>query len=198
MNNLNVFPSNEARRKQTNMINQLFKVFLVKSRVEYSRNKLYQAAYSWCHDEALAEDLVQETMLKALSTKSQLDDLKYLDTWLFRILINTWHDYLRKKKEVENFHDYVFASIDDVENDYLAGELISKVRQEISKLPVDLREVITLIDFSGFSYQEVSEIISIPIGTVMSRLYRARRSLEKNLLVQETHKTDISYLRKVT
>lgn len=179
------------------MLNQLFKVFSVKGQIEYSRKKLYQAAYSWCHDKALAEDLTQESLLKALSSKSELQNIKYLDTWLFRILINTWHDYLKKKKDIENLDDYVFTSINDVEKEYLTGELVSMIRQEISRLPVSLREVLTLSDYSGFSYQEIAEIMAIPVGTVMSRLYRARRVLEKSLLESTQWQTSVSYLRKV-
>jgi RNA polymerase sigma-70 factor (ECF subfamily) len=179
------------------LLNRISRIFLVKNQIECSRNKLYQAAYSWCHDRALAEDLVQDCLLKALSSKSGLKDLKYLDTWLFRILINTWHDYLRKQKNLENLDDYSFRSISDVENDYLSGELISMVRREISKLPIALREVITLSDFSGFSYQEVGHILSVPIGTVMSRLYKARRTVEKKLLESTQPKPSIQYLRKV-
>ena len=179
------------------MLTQLFKLFSVKSQIEYSRKKLYQAAYSWCHDNALAEDLVQESLLKALSSKAELQNIKYLDTWLFRILLNSWHDYLKKKKEVENFDDYVFASISDIENDYDTGELVRRIRQQVSKLPVSLREVITLTDFSGFSYQQVAEIMAIPVGTVMSRLYRARRVLGKSLLETSQANSRVSYLRKV-
>lgn len=178
------------------MLNKIAQLFSVKSKIEYSRKRLYQAAYSWCHDSALAEDLVQDTLLKALSSKAELQNRKYLDTWLFRILINTWHDYLKQKKEFINFDDYVFTSINDVENDYLTGELVARVRQEISKLPVSLREVVTLHDFSGFSYQQVADIMVIPVGTVMSRLYRARRELEKSLFECDTDITNVTYLRK--
>ena len=179
------------------MLSQIFKIFSIKNQIEYSRKKLFQAAYSWCHDHALAEDLVQEAMLKALSSKSELKHSRYLDTWLFRILLNTWHDYLKQKKEVENFDDYVFSSISDVEHEYFTGELISKVRKEISRLPVSLREVITLTDYSGFSYQQVAEIMGIPVGTVMSRLYRARRVLQKSLLETSKGNSSVSYLRTV-
>jgi len=180
------------------MLNKIFNIFSIKSQIEYSRKKLYQAAYSWCHDHALSDDLVQDAMLNALSSKAELEDPRYLDTWLFRILLNCWHDYLKKNKEIENYDDYVFSSISDVENDYLTGELISRVRQQISKLPVPLREVLTLTDFSEFSYQQVAEIMVIPVGTVMSRLYRARRILEKNLLEKTEGKLSVTYLRKVT
>ena len=179
------------------MLSNIFTIFSIKSQVQHSRKKLFQAAYSWCHDHALAEDLVQDAMLKALSSKSELQHSRYLDTWLFRILLNTWHDYLKQTKEVESFDDFVFSSISDVENDYLTGELISKVRQEISRLPVSLREVLTLTDFSEFSYQQVAEIMGIPVGTVMSRLYRARRVLQKSLLETSQRESSVSYLRKV-
>lgn len=164
------------------MLKSIFQIFSVRSQVEYSCNKLYQAAYSWCHDTALPEDLVQECLLKALSSKSNLRNKKYLDTWLFRILINTWHDYLKMKKPAENLDDYAFTSIDDVQDDYLTGELVANIRKEVSKLPITLREVITLSDSTGFSYQEVADIMALPVGTVMSRLYRARKILESRLI----------------
>lgn len=179
------------------MLNQLLQIFSVKNQIEYSRTKLYQTAFSWCHDKALAEDLVQESFLKALSSKSELKNPEYLDTWLFRILLNTWHDYLKRKKDIVNLDDYVFTSISDVEEDYLTSELVRKVRQEIAKLPVLLREALTLSDYSGFSYQEIAEIMDIPVGTVMSRLYRARRTLEKSLVETTQWKNKVSYLRKV-
>jgi RNA polymerase sigma-70 factor (ECF subfamily) len=179
------------------MINPLFKLFSARGRIESCRTRLYQAAYAWCHDRALAEDLVQETLLKAIASKSGLQNPKYLDTWLFRILINSWHDYLKSKKAIENFEDYVFQSINDVEKEYLSGELITRVRQEVSKLPIMLREVITLSDFSGFSYQQIADIMAIPVGTVMSRLYRARRKLEKALLDTQSAGEGVTYLRKV-
>ena len=187
----------EIKKNKVILLNKIARIFQVKRQIEYSRNKLYQAAYSWCHDRALAEDLVQDSLLKALSSKSELKDLKYLDTWLFRILINTWHDYLKQKKNLDNLDDHSFTSINDIENDHLTGELVSMVRKEISKLPIALREVLTLSDYSGFSYHQVGEIMTIPIGTVMSRLYKARRTLERNLLESTQPKANIQVLRRV-
>jgi RNA polymerase sigma-70 factor (ECF subfamily) len=184
-------------KNQSRVLNKIAQIFRVKSQIEYSRNKLYQGAYSWCHDRALAEDLVQDCLLKAVSSKSELKDLKYLDTWLFRILINTWHDYLKNQKNLENLDDYAFRSISDIENEYLSGELVSMVRKEISKLPIALREVLTLSDYSGFSYQQVGDILDIPMGTVMSRLYKARRTLERKLVETTQPKPSVQYLRKV-
>lgn len=181
------------------MLKQVFQIFSEKKRIESSRKKLFQAAYSWTHDRALSDDLTQETLLKALSSKAQLKQSKFLDTWLFRILLNTWHDFLKQHKQIEDLEDYIFTSISDVEHEYLCGELISRVRQEISNLPMPIREVVTLSDFSGFSYQQIVDIMSIPIGTVMSRLYRARRILEEKLLdVKPIEKNGVTYLRKIT
>lgn len=181
------------------MLKSIFHLFSEKKRIEKSRKKLFLAAYSWSHDQALSEDLTQETLLKAISSKAQLKNKQYLNTWLFRILLNNWHDYLKRHKQLENLDDFTFISNSDVENEYQCGELISRVRQEISKLPMPIREVITLSDFSGFSYQQIAEIMEIPIGTVMSRLFRARRTLEKNLLdLKPGINNDVTYLRKVT
>ena len=71
------------------------------------------------------------------------------------------------------------------------------VRKEISKLPISLREVLTLSDYSGFSYQQVGEILAIPMGTVMTRLYKARRTLEQKLIETTQPKSSVQYLRKV-
>jgi len=179
------------------LLNKISQLFQKKNQIEHSRKKLYQAAYSWCHDGALAEDLVQECLLKALSSKSELKDLRYLDTWLFRILINTWHDYLKKYRNLENMDDYSFTSISDVEKDYQTGELIAMVRKEVSKLPLAQREVLTLSDFSGFSYQQVAQILDVPIGTVMSRLFSARKTLEKRLQLSVQAESSLQFLREV-
>ena len=162
-------------------VNHIFSIFSVKRRIDESRNKLYRAAYSWCHDRAIAEDLMQETLLKALSSKSSLQEPRFLDTWLYRILINSWHDYLRKQKEFVEFEESQFSSKDDIEGDYQRGEIVTRVRVAVSNLPLALREVISLADLAGFKYQQIADILDIPVGTVMSRLFRARKNLQQAL-----------------
>lgn len=164
-------------------------VFLtLNKRIVDNRTKLYQAAYSWTHDRPLADDLTQEAILKALSKKSLLKDVEYFDTWIFRILLNTWHDYLRTKKNTFEIDEQNFYSTDDMQKDYHRGEVVTKVRAEIAKLPMSLREVITLKEYSGFSYKELAVILHIPIGTVMSRLYKARKILQQSLVDLEQPK----------
>ena len=146
------------------------------------RNKLYQIAYSWCHDAALADDLVQETMYKALKNASSLRDVGTIDTWLYRILINCWHDYLRVSGRHVELFDVHDDRIRDHSDMYQKVQIVDRVRSSVASLPMNLREVVTLADFAGFSYAEIAEIVDVPIGTVMSRLFRARQNLKEQLL----------------
>lgn len=146
------------------------------------RTKLYRIAYSWCHSASLADDLVQETMLKAIKNINSLREQSTLDTWLYRILINNWHDYLRVQGRNVELTDVVDEVSNDQSESYQQTQIVARVRSSVSKLPMQLREVVTLADFAGFSYAEIADIADIPIGTVMSRLYRARQKLKEQLL----------------
>jgi len=178
-------------------VDQLRRLFSVKGKVEASRLKLFQAAYSWCHDRALAEDMMQDTLTKALASKSSLKEPKYLDTWLFRILINTWHDFLRKQKDMVELDEFCITSTADVVGDYQRGEIVTRVRKAVSELPIPLREVISLADLSGFKYQQIANILDIPVGTVMSRLFRARKKMEQLLYDFNTEVSNVTELRKI-
>ena len=165
-----------------NVVKNLVAAFSLKSEFAARRNKLYRIAYSWCHDPALADDLVQETIYKALKNASGLRDMGTIDTWLYRILYNCWQDYLRVKgRNVEFFEMHDEDQADHTDN-YQQSQIVKRVRGAIEELPVSLREVVTLADFAGFSYAEIAEITDVPIGTVMSRLYRARQNLKQQLL----------------
>lgn len=154
----------------------------MKSEFAARRNKLYRIAYSWCHDPALADDLVQETIYKALKNASKLRDSATLDGWLYRILYNCWHDYLRVKgRNVEFVEMHDEDQMDHSEN-YQQSQIVKRVRASVEQLPLPLREVVTLADFAGFSYAQIAEITDVPIGTVMSRLFRARKTLKQQLL----------------
>lgn len=146
------------------------------------RTKLYRVAYSWCHSPSLADDLVQETMLKAIKNIDSLRQQSTLDTWLYRILINNWHDYLRIQGRNVELTDVVDEVSSDQSENYQTTQIVERVRLSVSKLPMQLREVVTLADFAGFSYAEIADIADVPIGTVMSRLYRARQKLKEQLL----------------
>ncbi len=164
------------------IVKNLVAAFSLKAEFAARRNKLYRIAYSWCHDPALADDLVQETIYKALKNASRLRDVATLDSWLYRILYNCWHDYLRVKgRNVEFIEMHDDEQIDHSDN-YQQSQIVKRVRASVEQLPLPLREVVTLADFAGFSYAQIAEITEVPIGTVMSRLFRARKILKQHLL----------------
>ena len=165
-----------------NVVKNLLAAYQLKQEFAARRNKLYQIAYSWCHSAPLADDLVQETMLKAMRNVDILRSHASLDTWLYRILLNNWHDYLRVQGRGVELFDVSDEKQQTHSENYQESQIVNRVRESIEKLPMSLREVVTLADFAGFSYAEIAEILDIPIGTVMSRLYRARQNLKDQLL----------------
>jgi len=151
------------------------------------RGNLYRIAYSWCHNPALADDLVQETMAKALKNSNQLRDPKTLKAWLYRILSNCWRDHFRRSRDTVDIDDVVLVEHDTPDMRHDRQQVIQRVRAAITLLPMGQRQVITLVDLEGCSYIEVAQILDIPIGTVMSRLSRARKALKERLLEAEVH-----------
>lgn len=152
--------------------------------LEQSRTALFRLAYLWCHDRSLADDLTQETLAKAVVHAGQLRDPAKLRSWLYGILANCWRDHLRARRPTED--------IDAIEEHHLASEftpehaasqsqLAARVRAAVDRLPIGQREVLALVDLEECSYAEAAEILAIPIGTVMSRLCRARASLRTSL-----------------
>ncbi len=150
-------------------------------RFEQIRPRLYRVAYSWTRNAALAEDLAQETLVKGLKRLGQLNDAQRFDGWMFSILTNCWRDHFRHNREMEDIDDmdeslFSHSRSPDVEHDQ--NEIVTRVRDAVSRLSTGQRQVVTLIDLEEFSYVEVANILSIPIGTVMSRLCRARQALQ--------------------
>ena len=154
---------------------------LKQSIAEY-RDNLYRVAYSWCHNPALADDLAQEAVTKALRNSGQLRDSATVKSWLYRILTNCWHDHFRRGRDTLDVDDVVLVDPDTPEFQHNRQQIVSQVRQAISRLPMGQRQALTLVDLEGCSYIEVAQILDIPIGTVMSRLSRARTTLKTLLL----------------
>ncbi len=152
--------------------------------LETSRPRLYRLAYSWTHDAALADDLVQETLTKAWQKYDQLRDPKAQEAWLFSILTNCFRDHYRRHRETDDIDEMEIPGDQCLETEQIRSELVGRVRKAIESLPEGQRQVVTLVDLEGFSYIEVSSILRIPSGTVMSRLCRARAAL-KTLLLPE-------------
>jgi RNA polymerase sigma-70 factor (ECF subfamily) len=153
-------------------------------RLEAMRPRLYRLAYAWCHDASLADDLAQETVAKALARVDQLRDATALEGWLFAILNNGWRDHLRARREfvdVEELDEVVLAHDDSPERLYARRQATMRVRDAIGALPLAQRQVITLVDMEECSYAQVAQVLGVPVGTVMSRLSRARQAIRKDL-----------------
>lgn len=168
---------------------------------ETIRPNLYRVAYSWSHNAALADDLVQEALVKALKNTSQLRDPALFNGWVFSILANCWRDHFRQHREMEDIdeiEDYRCATQTTPEDDHSQSQVVSRVRDAVAQLPIGQRQVLTLVDLEGFPYTEVAAILAIPIGTVMSRLCRARQAL-KTLLMElaPQHSAQARQLRRV-
>lgn len=164
------------------VVKNMLAAISLKSEFAARRNKLYRIAYSWCHDAVLADDLAQEAIFKAIKNAARLRDVGTIDTWLYRILFNCWQDHLRVKgRNVEFVEMHDEGQLEHAES-YQQSQIVDRVRASIEQLPMSLREVVTLADFAGLSYAEIAEIIDVPIGTVMSRLFRARKNLKQQLL----------------
>jgi RNA polymerase sigma-70 factor, ECF subfamily len=157
---------------------------------------LYSAALRMTRNPSDAEDLVQETYLRAYRGFGGFTEGTNLRAWLYRILTNTYiNSYRAAKRRPE------IADVEDVEDLYLYHRLSSadgspsrsaeeealasftddEVKAAIESLPEAFRMAVLLADVEGFSYKEIAEITDVPIGTVMSRIHRGRRALQKAL-----------------
>ena len=157
---------------------------------------LYNMAYRLTRNAEDAEDLIQETYFKAYKHYDKFQPGTNLKAWLFRIMKNTFINSYRKKQnqppqsafsEIEGTLEGLVEvdagqKIKNPEQEILDQVLDEDVQQAIDSLREDYRMVILLVDLEGFSYKETASILEIPVGTVMSRLYRGRRMLEKVLL----------------
>jgi RNA polymerase sigma factor (sigma-70 family) len=154
---------------------------------------LYNFAYRLVLDEDMANDLVQDTYLKAYRFFDSYQSGTNAKAWLFRILKNTFiNDYRKKSKEpgkvdyqdVENFYnsDEVDKPItNDLRVEAFKDLIGDEVAGALNALDVDYRTIIILCDIEGFTYEEIAKILDIPIGTVRSRLHRARNLLKEQL-----------------
>ncbi|MDH5392842.1 MAG: RNA polymerase sigma factor [Gammaproteobacteria bacterium] len=164
--------------------------------IEALRPQLYRVAVSWCNDEMLADDIVQDALAKAVQNISQLKDPEALKSWLFTILNNQWREYLRRNRPCLDIDELIFIADSDPEADEQRQQTCHQVRLAIAELPLSQRQTITLVDLEDMSYQEVAKALDVPIGTVMSRLNRARKALLQKIEHQEKTMS-ISYLRSV-
>lgn len=154
---------------------------------------LYNFALRMIGDPDEADDLVQETMLKAFRFFDKFEKGTNCKAWLFRILKNTYINEYRKVskqpnkvdyEDVQNFYENIKAT--EVKSQHYEEDAFSKLLDDdissaITELPEDFRTVIILSDIEGFTYEEIADFIDCPIGTVRSRLHRARKMLYAKL-----------------
>lgn len=152
-----------------------------RQKLEQHRQRLYRIAYAWTHNAALADDLVQETLSKALRKSDQLRDPNAGEAWLYSILTNCYRDHFRRLRGSEEIDENTIIHESTPEKESGEQEIVLKVRAAIARLPEGQRQVVTLVDIQGLSYIEVANILNVPIGTVMSRLCRARNALKELL-----------------
>jgi RNA polymerase sigma-70 factor (ECF subfamily) len=153
----------------------------MRGELEKRRGFLYRIAYSWCHNPALSDDLVQDAMVKALKNARQLKNTAAIKSWLSKILANCWYDHLRRTRETVDLDNLPYEEMSSAGDEHEQQDIVSRVRAMINTLPIGQRQVITLVDLAGFSYIEIADILDIPVGTVMSRISRARHALRARL-----------------
>jgi RNA polymerase sigma-70 factor (ECF subfamily) len=155
-------------------------------RVEEHLDRLYAYALHLAGAPDDARDLVQASALKALGAKNVPDDALAYRTWLFRILRNTWIDECRRRARQPTSWDALEQDGTASGNDAWHPDVSSiekrlfnrlAVREGLARIAPDHREVLVLVDMAGFTYKEVAELLEVPIGTVMSRVSRARKRL---------------------
>ncbi len=156
---------------------------------------VYNIAYRMMGNEEDAKDMSQEALIKAYRNIKTFKMESSFSTWLYRIVINTCKDELRKRKEKTYSLDEAFGEDDSLKYEisdsnsdpilvYEKVELKANIENALNQLSDDGKSVVVLKDILGYSYDEIGEILQIPIGTVRSRLNRSRLALKKILQIQ--------------
>ena len=157
---------------------------------------LYKSAIRMCGNPNDAQDLVQETLYSALKNFHQLIDPAKSKSWMFSILRNLFlKDIQKTKKRAEIEFDSVCDKLSDrqhPEGDFLRAEVRSNIQVVLNTLEERLRVVLVKFYFDGLSYKEISELLNIPIGTVMSRIARAKVYLKREILRSESFNLEVS------
>jgi len=183
--------------KSTSRYNDIEKSDIFNNEFMVHVDALYNFAYKLTQDEDESKDLLQDTCMKAFRFINSFERGTNAKAWLFRILKNSFiNDYRKKSKnpgmvdyqEVETFYNSEGNEIEtqptpDLRSETVKGMLGDEITNALNSMDVDFRTVIILCDLEDFKYDEMSKILDIPIGTVRSRLHRARNILKQKLAI---------------
>ena len=157
--------------------------------------KLRRYCYGLTGNKDLGDDLLHNSVVKVLEKfKFSFNAIDNLSAYMYRLISNTWKDELRKKYRKVEVHvdDMIYNNLPDLETGNYDGNIdtLNEIKESIKSLSLKLREVLILVALENKSYKETSEILNIPIGTVMSRLNEARKKLsgqKKNNEIKEVN-----------
>jgi RNA polymerase sigma-70 factor (ECF subfamily) len=163
---------------------------------ERSRKRAYRLAYRLCGNVVEAEDITQDAYLRAWTHFAQWDRSRPFETWLFRIVTNLVIDARRRRlrrptlsldapfrleSEGDPMQDQLASTVNNPEELLLQGTMEEALQNALAALPSDYRQVVLLCDVEERNYEEIAAIMGCPIGTVRSRLHRARHALRRSL-----------------
>jgi RNA polymerase sigma-70 factor (ECF subfamily) len=183
--------SNESSKESSKEIERAHRAF--EAACLPHQAELFGVAMRICRDPDTAKDLVQETLLRAMCAWDSFQTGSNLRAWLFRILTNAFINGYRKRRRHQRFAterpgDALAAlygrdqdCTEDLEVELFGGELCDEVKTALGRLGPEYRDVVERADLRGEKYKDIADALDVPIGTVMSRLFRARRVLEAEL-----------------
>lgn len=155
--------------------------------VKRYQKKIYHLAFRMTKDHDSADDIAQETFIKAFSSIKSFKEEYNFYPWIFRICMNLSINYLKRKKfivsesEIQPQKLEKKKTVSDPMNQLIKNELLDKINSSIEKLPPPFKAVFILKVYEELSYEEIAQTLKISVGTVMSRLFRARERLQKSL-----------------
>ena len=160
------------------------------------RDGVVNVVYRMCGDQALAEEAAQEAFIRAWQRMDRYDSHYAFRPWLYRIAINLALDVIRRERrtveiDLPLIENRLVSEVDEPEQSFLKKERVNRVRRAVLDLPDASRAVIVLREYEGLTYQEIAAALSIPVGTVMSRLNYARKQLRERLAEAPTRINEV-------
>ena len=164
------------------------------------KDRLYNFIYRFLNDMDRSEDLVQDTLIKLYTHKNSYQEIAKFSTWLYTIAANLARTELRKLKRRKTFsitelsyddREFIISSSDsDPSKEHLSQNLEKNIQNALSELPDDFKTIIILRDIQELSYDDISKIVELPLGTVKSRINRGRLKLQQLLKIKGENPTE--------